>query len=165
VTLLPQKKSSHRIKYYTYTLDLRDNHAVYVSLIFFFVFYEVFPRTSYVHYEHLAVCIPPPRNSFVSCPMKEDYEIILLSVCLSVGNIAADPRQHSHSWFRVPLDSWSYFTLLWLWESCNTSMCTSLIFSFSMQFASYKWKADDWFLPEHIFFVIVFQPEVLNRIL
>jgi hypothetical protein len=30
------------------------------------------------------------------------------------------PRQHSDSWFRVPQDSWPYFTVSQLWESCNS---------------------------------------------
>jgi hypothetical protein len=34
-----------------------------------------------------------------------------------VGWIVADPRQHVHSWFRDPLDSWSYSTVLPLWDS------------------------------------------------
>jgi hypothetical protein len=37
----------------------------------------------------------------------------------SVGYIAAGHRQNSHSWFRVPRDSWPYITVSRFWESCN----------------------------------------------
>jgi hypothetical protein len=37
-----------------------------------------------------------------------------------IGQIFADPRQHSHSWFRILPNSWPYFTLSWLWKSCSS---------------------------------------------
>jgi hypothetical protein len=44
-----------------------------------------------------------------------------LSVGPSVGRVNCWwPRQHSRSWYRVPWDSWPYFTVSRLWESCNS---------------------------------------------
>jgi hypothetical protein len=36
--------------------------------------------------------------------------------------IAAGCRQHSHPWFRVPWDSWPYFTVWRLWEPWDHSL-------------------------------------------
>jgi hypothetical protein len=36
-----------------------------------------------------------------------------------IGLISAGLRQHSHSWFRVPRDTWPCFIVSGLWKACN----------------------------------------------
>jgi hypothetical protein len=79
-----------------------------------------------VHY-----CWPSPAQSFlVPSPtglLTILYYLTTLEVMLSlcdecrVGYITAGPRQHSHSWFRVPRDSWLYYTVTWLSKLCCLS--------------------------------------------
>jgi hypothetical protein len=64
---------------------------------------------------------------------------------LTEYQIAAGPRQHGNSWFRVPQDSWPYFSLWRLWEPSDSRqpdecspICISinsiLILSFHLHF-------------------------------
>jgi hypothetical protein len=41
--------------------------------------------------------------------------------------IAAGPRQHSLSWFRVPRHSWPNFIIWWLWEPSD-HMCQPMVY-------------------------------------
>jgi hypothetical protein len=68
------------------------------------------------------------------------------------GTCSAGPRQHSHSWFRVPRGSWTYFTVSRLWEWCN-SRCTCYLDD-RVNFTSLGvlcyvryWKQKTWTLP------------------
>jgi hypothetical protein len=65
-------------------------------------------------------CWPSPAQSLVSSPMGPMtvfYYLMTLRVMrplfpftrLSVGQFAAGARQHSKSWFQVPLSPWPYF--------------------------------------------------------
>jgi hypothetical protein len=77
-----------------------------ISLLFLFIFVHGIPT-----FCHCSLSFRP--TTFI-IPISAPIFLNILSdicVCRSGPVIAADPRQHSQSWFRVPRDSWPYFTV------------------------------------------------------